>query len=124
MTAMGSPASRIQMEQVYGRSLTRVPVRADLLAVVVQPVRAAAGRRFLVVDEPPEVVGGILRRVIRRTDGILWPGDRLPQRDRALLEHVVAVVPVGERDVERMPHDHDVGHRVVPRQAGTPSSAV
>jgi hypothetical protein len=50
------------------RRLPRVPVRADLVAVVSEIVRPGTVGRLLVIDEPPEVLGRIL---LRRLVGLL-----------------------------------------------------
>ena len=95
---------------------TRIPIGPDLLAVIGQSVRTAAGRLLIVVDEPSEVVARFLRRIVRMRRLVAVRADRRGQQLLgALHEHVSAMVLIGERHVERVPYDRDIGHRVMPR---------
>jgi hypothetical protein len=90
-----APQIRV-VEQVHVRLGSGVPVRQDLVAVVGEPVGAAAGRLHVVVDEPPQVRSRLLRGIIEGSFGGRFGTHRgLPQLHEPIESFVVPVIEVG-----------------------------
>ena len=99
------------MEQMHVGLGSGVPVREDLVAVVGETVRAAAGGLHLVVDEPPKVRTASLGASSRALPRALRAHRGGPELDQPIEAFVVSVIEVGHRDVERVADHRDVRDR-------------